>query len=353
MASTPSQERQATEGSEVAEVERSSEENAQRPSAGGEKTQNNDRDIGDHSKDNDENKDNDNESEDDDRSHVGSSSSSNEDDSEEEEEESDSSNSNSSDDDDDNKNNGGNNNENQGLSDYELLRLERIKRNKERLVQLGLESKDGGGVLGKKKKPTSQKRRTSASSTDKLAAPTRRSRRSSAGAVASYAEQNLSTRSIVGEAEKKDPSKSSSKSNSNLAGISGEDNKLRRVGARKEKVREERIPRFIYDEFQIIITNKKDMLKQAEKYARKSEVEYKYWRKRAHVVERRAEREREYQEMLSKLEEEKAIFGTGAYQFVQDLERRVPEIIANVEHYDSMQVVGPKRVELKVFLLMF
>ena len=44
------------------------------------------------------------------------------------------------------------------MSEYEMLRFERIRRNKEKLAALGLESQTGGGVLGEKKKPKKKKK---------------------------------------------------------------------------------------------------------------------------------------------------------------------------------------------------
>jgi hypothetical protein len=215
-----------------------------------------------------------------------------------------------------------------GLSEYERLRLERIKRNRERLIQLGLESKDGGGVLGKKKKRAQpKKRRTSVSSTD---APKRRSRRSSAGAVVSYADPPTSVRSMLGES-----ANISSNPSANIGAVPGEES-TGRTGARKEKVRQDRVPRFIYDEFKGLKRHKKDMLKQAEMFFRRSETELRYWQKKAEVMEKKVEREKE----CERLEEQKEFLGGTPKEFLQDLERRIPEITANVQIYDNKEKVS-------------
>ena len=214
-----------------------------------------------------------------------------------------------------------------GLSEYERLRLERIKRNKERLIQLGLD----GGFPKKKKQPSQLKRRKS---TDIFpAGPKRRSRRSTD--KIDYTEPSISITQLATKTDKENPEEGG-KPNS-------------RKGGRKERGKSQRLPRFIYDEFQSINQHKKKMLKLSGKNLRIAETEIGFWQKKAEKLANKEKKKLEMEEKKLKMEEKKLkmeqmhknvekemqIFGGGsAKDFLQQIEKRTPEIMHKISMYE-------------------
>ena len=212
-----------------------------------------------------------------------------------------------------------------GLSEYERLRLERIKRNKARLVQLGLE----GGFPKIKKQPSQSKRRKSTEIFP--AGPKRRSRRSTD--KIDYTEPSLSITQVA-KAEKE-----------NLKGEKGKDaeNPESKKGGRKEETGKPkgRIPRFIFDEFRYIDQHKKRMMKLSNKNLRIAETEIGFWQKKAKTKAKVEEKKLKMEQMHKKIEEEMQIFGGGsAKDFLQQVEKRTPEIMHKISMYEYHQRVS-------------
>ena len=139
--------------------------------------------------------------------------------------------------------------EHEGMSSYELLRLERIRRNQAKLAQLGLfksDNKQGSTFLSpliaqskkrKKKNPSERYAHT----------PIKKSRRERRSI--NYAENKTSKPDGRNESQE------------------------------KKKVRRDRIPRFIYDEFFRLKKERTLKLKNAEKQKKEAEKELRYARK--------------------------------------------------------------------------
>ena len=199
------------------------------------------------------------------------------------------------------------------LSEYEIQRLERIKRNREYLAKLGLAGKDGGGVLG-------QKQRRKRSGKPNEVAVVRRSpisRRSKIKKVVTYAEPSASVRDLIRVADGKATDAPIDK-------------------RKPKKSVNERQEAFIYLEFKRIQSFKNQLAKQANRNVRLAEKEVKYWHKLVGRWERRnqklldAERQRQ-----AEAKERVILGGKSIKELLQELDNRYPEIHAAVQRYDN------------------
>ena len=224
-----------------------------------------------------------------------------------------------------------------GMSAYERLRQERIKRNNLLLKELGVGGKEGGGMLGKKRRSQTKRRNSSSERTSMT--PKRRSRRST-GQQVSYAEPSL--RDL----------KTNQKIPYNPPDSTG-DNNVEAAAPKPRKSRPskgdrtQRMARFVYDEFSRIRQHKKLMLKEAEKAMKSAETEEKYWRKKAAVREKREQKKMEAERHQKQIEEEKKLYGTSIRSFVHSLERRSSEISAKIAQYDLSRQTREQQVEIE------
>ncbi|CAB9514023.1 PHD [Seminavis robusta] len=221
--------------------------------------------------------------------------------------------------------------EDDAVPEIERRRRENIKRNEAVLAQLGLQSKDEGGVLGKKQTSHRKRRRTSVGSDAANAEPKRRSKRST-GAV-SYAEQPLRTLLEGDNPSKPKPEKR-------------EDGPKKRRAKRQPK-ESTRMARFVYDEFQAISTHKRRVFKDGEKNLRFAETECRFWQKKAAIEEKKDQKFVEAERQRKEMEEERQIFGTSGKEFLQELDRRAPEISGKIRLYDGVRGSHETRVEIE------
>lgn len=195
------------------------------------------------------------------------------------------------------------------LSEYEIKRLERIRKNKEYLKQLGLEGDNG--VLGSR--PTTKKKKKPASS-----APVpvkKRSSRRAARKKVDYSEPSATIASLLRaeEPKKKDDDK----------------------GPRKSRDKANRLERFIYDEFKSIASRKKNLVREAERYVRAAEKEVKFWTRMVEKEERRERRKQEGGSLYTKKDEEIELIGCTLRELLQEVDSRMPELIEAAEKYDD------------------
>ena len=188
-----------------------------------------------------------------------------------------------------------NNPEHEGMSSYELLRLERIRRNKAKLAQLGLDSSDGKkgssfssllSPLGEEEKKKKKRRKLSEIHSPAPIKKSRRERKS-----VDYSENKSIFRT---------PKKNNTPSHPKI----------------KSK---KRIPRFVYDEFARMKRERIANVKNAERDKREAERELRFARKyyKTHKAQQeRVERERKKVES----DKIKSLLGT--------IQERKPELIA-------------------------
>jgi hypothetical protein len=209
------------------------------------------------------------------------------------------------------------------LSQYELLRQERIKRNKQYLAALGLEGTSASGVLGGKVsgKPSKRKRKR-ISPSQKRSSLSRRTK-----ASVDYTEPPASVASLLRTNDKNEQEKK-------------KDRPPKPPNDRKTKDPKDRLEKFVWLEFKSINAHKRQILSQAEKNLRNAGKEVKYWKKRAEVFERRQqrklERKLEQAKIINQLEDERRQLGGGtAKELLQDIDNRMPDILSAVARYDA------------------
>ena len=208
----------------------------------------------------------------------------------------------SSDEDEESSDDDNSSNDGQGLSAYEKRRLERIRRNEERLASLGLETaakipnvKRGPRKYQKKAIDPSQRRSTL-------------SRRSKEDVK--YIEMAPRWSNV-----KPKPKKERKRS--------------------ETKPPQQRMERFIYHEFRRIEATRKANVKNAEKYVRWAEIEVKNALKNMEVHERRLKRKLEIDKLVADLSEERKHYGGSQRDLLHDVDRRLPEIMASIREFDQ------------------
>ena len=228
-------------------------------------------------------------------------------------------------------------NDGRELSDYEKLRLERIRRNREYLSQLGLE-----GSMPKKQAPPSRKKRKEQQQQQQQhpTAPQRSSSRSRK--TVNYTEPSVSVAQLLRDSKKLLPAaKSASSAPSSANGVATitakpkKESKPRAPRGTNTKLMH-RMERFIYNEFNSIKAHKKRTLKDAERNTRLAEKEVSYWTKRASIWERQQERQRAAAAAKQAAEQERADLGGTVRELMQDIDRRMPELLAAVSEYDEV-----------------
>lgn len=213
------------------------------------------------------------------------------------------------------------------LSEYEIQRLERIKRNKDLLTQLGLQGKgDGSGVLGGKKK-NSAPRKSESLKNDQVNVKRRQtiSRKTKLNRK-SYKEPSKSIRSLLRETEGGTSTTSASK-------------KKPPPKSAPKKPRVERMSKEVYDAFQQAQARRRNLFQQAQRNVRNAEKEVKYWQKRQTAATKPGSRKRE------DLRERRALEGKTAREFIQIVDERMPEITEVIHDYENAMTAGQKEKE--------
>ncbi len=184
------------------------------------------------------------------------------------------------------------------LSAYEIMRLERIKRNKAKLAQLGLEQNGGkrsGTLLGeheenmRKRKALKKKEKK-----EKEVIVMRRSMsRRTKGKNINYSEPTVAEFKLPPSERKKDKSndKPEEKEMDEKTKAAMLDKK-----ARKEK-RENRVPLFIYQELKQVEKTRRHAVRTAEKLVRASEKEMRIIKRQVDAIGRREKQRKEKKEL--------------------------------------------------------
>jgi len=204
------------------------------------------------------------------------------------------------------------------LSEYERMRLERIQRNREYLARLGLEGKEGEGVLGrggnkkrkKKKKVDDQKPPPE---------PTRSvpSRSSKTKARESISAPEPTIQSLIVKKKKSKPKKD--------------------VNNRMDK--------WIHQEFRRLQGRKTQALKQAERDVRAAQREIKYW---TVLRDKKRNKSTTTDNTRKMYQTEKALLlGRTSRQFLREVDQRANELIEACELYDDEFNAMDRKVELE------
>jgi hypothetical protein len=206
------------------------------------------------------------------------------------------------------------------LSEYERLRLERIKRNREYLAQLGLEGNNS-------KAPERKKRIKRDSSSNEIL-----ERRSSSRQVkpVRYTEPSVSVRSIMRAVQGMD--KASLEPSESQDGI-------QRKPAKKCDP-QHRMEGYIWAEFRRLKSHRKGILKQAERALKWAEKEKKYWTNRSFLWERKNQRIIEAQQQRIEEERQRLQFGgKTTKELFHEMSRRLPIIQQAIDEYDRSLLV--------------
>mmetsp|Transcript_36975 Transcript_36975/g.89753 ORF Transcript_36975/g.89753 Transcript_36975/m.89753 type:complete len:2489 (+) Transcript_36975:912-8378(+) len=239
---------------------------------------------------------------------------------------------------------------NNGLSDYEKLRLERIKRNEERLAKLGLHSKDGGGVLGKQVPQPPKRKRKSPKEQEPVERRERLSR---------------STKKDVNYA-KDFEFKLSQLPNGGRFPHEKKERKNKKSNAPTKNDFQHRVPLFIYQEFQRMKARRKENLRHAKQASKQAQRELKHWKRQVEIVIKREklkkDREKLRQEKklqkklnVSRLEKERQLLGGKTRrEILNEVDQRNDELTQLVNSYDkdrnmiaSFQSEKEKKIEFE------
>lgn len=207
------------------------------------------------------------------------------------------------------------------LSAYELQRLERIKRNRQKLAQLGLgipkqKVLDLEDAEAKKNKPARQRK------SEPMLPQRARSIRAKKKSL-NYAEPSASVRAIMKEGDggtSKQPA-ATPKSNDEVMDTSERKRKWNRET--------ERLPQDVYREFKRIKSHKRELLKEAQRAARNADKEVKYWSKRVERYEKTFLRKKD------ETDEKLALGGKTSRELIQILDERTPEIEHAIQEYEG------------------
>jgi hypothetical protein len=223
------------------------------------------------------------------------------------------------------------------LSAYEILRLERIKRNREKLAQLGLgQEKVDQGVLGggagadgdaKKSKPA--RPRKSEEAVPQRARSSRASKKN-----LNYAEPSISVRALLkkaGESDDEETRKPSGvkPSKDTTAPVPAEDTTAPVPSERKRKWDQDRLPQDIYREFKRIRSYKRDLLIEAQRAVRSADKEIRYWTKRVDQYQKTFLRKKD------ETDEKLALGGITSRELLQIVDVKAPEIQEAVRNYEE------------------
>jgi hypothetical protein len=234
------------------------------------------------------------------------------------------------------------------LSEYEILRLERIKRNREYLAKLGLDNPADVATEPDKKRSKIGRPKRETSAVDIIERRTSISRRTKMKPV-SYVEPSVSVRDILRTIEGKVKDASGDKSTvTHTVDASAEQEPQPNV--RKPTDYDTRLPRitkkehrmesYIWAEFRRLKSIKSSTLKKAERALRLAEKEVKYWRNRFTIWERRNERRLEAERQRQNEVLQKQQFGGKTMrELLSEMDQRMPIMLQAVEQYDNAIMV--------------
>ena len=208
-----------------------------------------------------------------------------------------------------------------GISQYEKLRLERMKRNRERLAKLGLHS-DEGGLLQKKTGPQRQrKKKTDAPLLPARSVPSRRTKVKEVN----YAEPPNSVASLIRKLGREKPKKNRKHSNYN-----------RDISQRMDKV--------VHREFQRLRSQKSHAVKLSERNVKRAQREIKYWTR---VLKKKQNKIKKKEEVVVKVKAlkqhqiEQKELGCTSKELIQEIDARMAEITQAADLYDQ-EIDGPR-----------
>ena len=234
------------------------------------------------------------------------------------------------------------------VSAYEAARIERIRRNKERLASLGLEgsSKDGrrgltssGGTLlsahtAELERKKEERRKKREQRKKELAEMREADRRSSSRKRKKISYAEIKETSISG---KKAEGAKSSTSNREVSKW------------RTEKPREKRVPLFIFKELRRIESERKKNLKRAERNNRAADIEYRFAKKNAERVEkairRREEMEQQKRQWMERQQEKKEL-----QEFFQAIDDRKQDLVQARSAFDHERFVSVSTLSPACFI---
>jgi hypothetical protein len=234
------------------------------------------------------------------------------------------------------------------LSEYEILRLERIKRNREYLAKLGLDNPADVATEPDKKKSKIGRPKREPSAVDMIERRTSISRRTKMKPV-SYVEPSVSVRDILRTIEGKVKDANGDKSTvthtvdasaeleppPNMRKPTDYDTLPRRITKK-----EHRMENYIWAEFRRLKSIKSSTLKKAERALRLAEKEVKYWRNRFTIWERRNERRLEAERQRQNEALQKQQFGGKTMrELLSEIDQRMPIMLQAVEQYDNAIMV--------------
>lgn len=219
------------------------------------------------------------------------------------------------------------------LSAYEMQRLERIKRNREYLAQLGLVGKDGGKIHRNQKKRkkhpkkdlSSAVRRSSLSRKTKVKSVRYREPSNAAWDFFHVKDKQESTNdpSLV------NPASSQQAENDILVTKEPhsrpESSFNRNYGEKRDKI--------VFFEFKHIGSSKTQALRLAKRNFRAAENEAKYWQRLVNRWERRVEVQNRNG---TETKIQAALASKTAKELLHEIDGQMPEIIAALRHYDKI-----------------
>jgi hypothetical protein len=237
------------------------------------------------------------------------------------------------------------NEEGRRLSQYEVQRLERIKRNRQYLEQLGLE---GEMAIASMDKPKRRRRRKKAEilSAEATIAPRETISRRSKMKKVSYAEPRTSVRDLFRQADKQmklesggdgpNTAMKSEKSDKDETDMVSHQEHLRKM-----KSLTERMDQTIFIEFKRIKAQKRLVVKTATRHFRAAQKEVKFWNKLLPAWERHSAQQ----------EERSQLGGKSAKELLAVMDKRMPAIVRAIKRYDDSIIV--RTMTAKVYLLSF
>lgn len=197
-------------------------------------------------------------------------------------------------------------NDNDGLSDYEKLRLERIRRNQEYLSRLGLEEQKSNLRPQKRARKIKENPPANAETIQQRKASLRR---------------------------KTEQVRYSDVSMSEILGRKPRSSEPQPRKPKPEKEIQHRMERFVYREFQRIQAERNTAQKQIELLIRRTEKEKAFWKK---IIEQKEGRDQLSQSRRAELEAERAIFGgLTLRELLKQIDQRFPELLQVARDYDQ------------------
>jgi hypothetical protein len=224
------------------------------------------------------------------------------------------------------------------LSRYEVQRLERIKRNRQYLEQLGLEGETAIASMDKPKR-RSRRKKAEILSTETIVPRETISRRSKMKKV-SYAEPRTSVRDLFRQADRQrepesggdDPNAATTREKSDKDETeipSQQEHSNSNNDLRKMKSLTDRMDQTIFIEFKRIKAQKRLVVKTATRHFRAAQKEVKFWNKLLPAWERHSAQQ----------EERSQLGGKSAKELLAVMDKRMPAIARAIKRYDDSIIV--------------